>query len=371
METRPKNKRKAVEDEKSRPAKGSKPNATNATDLLPLPLVSPDKTNDTPDKKDTEDAHEDKQGIEFEVVGVAPSLAKPTPPYCYVHVLERGKNRVFRSEKLSNAYKDKNADSIKDTMTFLTKADFDAFNANMKKDQDNLSSNQSNTLTAEEHKALARINQKRQLRIPTKSLHIRYKTTSFSNAVIVLWELRDHEGKKLWHWKPRDIIPTLQAFQDDTHTSIASNKANELITNMAQIEKRNLEKGENAVLKTKKGYGEHYIYTYFILDLPDEGWTVQAKNQSIHNVLTHFGSELKRIMSSNLFLAAYRDCVGAYSKVLGRMIFEPEKGVGFRSFIQQTTINVGIINDYTDVSSKRIHSTSSFPSNILLSTVRH
>jgi hypothetical protein len=267
-----------------------------------------------------------------------------------VYVLEHGKHIKFDRPEIAEAYKHENSDSIVDTIEFPTTTSYLEYKKQTGTDMPTpVRQVKKEKLTPEEERALARITKYREEHAPTKTINVIWKTTSFSRAVLVFIEIRDQNGKHYWCFKARDFVETMKAFAADKTTKLNGLHTKQLIENLHFAERRNPDKGENSA-DTVKGYTNYQAYTHFVLrELNNAGITnSEQETEHITNILKYFGSELKRIMSSNLYIASLRDCVSKYSKLLDSKMFEPQKGVDYQTFMQQCTVLVKPMVNLTD-----------------------
>ena len=284
-----------------------------------------------------------------------PASPPPVGPYCTVMILETGKVLTFTDQRRCRIYKEENSDSIQDTIDFLTKEDHDNY-----KKQDATPVSHAKVTDEQfselEKQALARIKKQISTFTPTSHFLIRYKTTSFSRAVLFLFEPRNAQSDKLWHWKPVDIVPTIKAVIGDSITTVSNGMTRYIFENMDHADKRDLEKSESSVLKSKAGYNETIIYSHFKLPLANGAtWTRKEEQELINQVLTTFAQEAKRIMASAIFCEAYKSTVGKYSEKMAPAIFTPKKGASFPKFIQGCDADIAPLNQFTDVSSSPTH----------------
>ena len=271
-----------------------------------------------------------------------------TPYYATVYKLESGRFMTFKSKDVAKAYWEENAEVIKDTQDFNTKTEYDSYMLIAKTTRQASTTNvKTERMSPEEQKALARITSHRQNNSKTKSINVRFKTTTFSNAVVVFIEARDQYGCHLWTFKPTDIIPTLQAYSADAIVKTSNTHTKQLINNMDYMERRDLTKGDNIPEKNNKGYAQHVIYTYF--NLPEtSNNTKETELAYITKELTASIHEIKAMLATNLFCNVLRECIKQYSTKLEEMTFNPDKGIGFQTFLNQANVGVTEIKSFTD-----------------------
>ena len=279
-------------------------------------------------------------------------ITSPSVPFCRVFLMDNGKKMKFQNLTEAQLCQDDNMETIQDSIDFESESECKECMKRPNDHSPNSGSNNSDTLTLEEKQALSRINSRRRQNAPTKHIALRCRTTAFSRAVAVFMEPLDHEGKKLWHWKPRDIAPTIKSFIQEGLVVINRDATRMFIERMDSAEKRDPEKTENDAKKSR-GCTDQILWSHLELPLkPGETWTREAEKKWILDTLTGVGNEVKRLLSSALFIASHKDTVGSHSTKLADLIFEPASGKGpdFKTFINQSTVTVAPFHVCTEAS---------------------
>ena len=305
-------------------------------------------------KKNTQEGSPPKKNKEEEkktIDGGFQSKAKTKKPRgkkYTVFKLDTGKDMIFTNKKHADGYEQENADIITDTLTFDTEKGFSDYQNTTNMDSPVPKGNiKKEVLSPEERLSLARIKQHRMQNAPTKSISVHFKSTTFSRACVVILEVRDQWGKPQWNFKAKDTMAVLQGYVSDSATVVNGTHTVAIIENLRCIERRDLEKSENTTEK-RKGYSQYKLVSYFVIPNSDQITTMEEESIHLKQELQGFARELKRILSSNLFSASLREVISGYSEKLEQMTFAPEKGPTLQTFMQQCTVVVEPIKNFTD-----------------------
>ena len=262
-------------------------------------------------------------------------------------VLTTGKHAMFQSTAIADRYASENGDAIVATHTFPSLAACQKFKTEFTQKPKQEKTNNHSHASLEDQAAIERINRRRIANAPSKTLMFLYKTSSFSTACIFFMRVLDQSGAPQWYYKQKDHTHTLKAYAEDVSTKINGNQTMAMIQNMDYTERRDLEKGENIIMKTK-GYVQYEQFSHFIIPVTDFKNEEQEKAY-IEETLTFFGNEMKRIMTTTLYLGALRECTQSYAPTLVKHLFGEVPGIPFRQFIHDCRVVVRPLREYTDV----------------------
>ena len=276
-------------------------------------------------------------------------------------VLSTGKQIMIRSPVTAEKYALENGDAIVATHTFPTLVACQKFQNQFTPTPKIESSDKQTHTTLEEQAAIERINRQRIANAPSKTLMFLYKVTSFSKACVFFMRVLDQSGAPQWYYKQKDHTHTLKAYADDISTMINGPQTKVMIDNMDYTERRDLEKGEDDVMKIK-GYVQYEHFSHFIIPVEDFKNEDQER-EYVEETLIFFGNQIKQIMTSTLYLGVLKECTSAYAPTLVKHMFGEIPGLPFKQFIQDCQVVVRPLREYTDVIVKnKVH----FVRNILL-----
>ena len=80
---------------------------------------------------------------------------------------------------------------------------------------------------------------------------------------------------------------------------------------MDYTERRDLEKGEDDVMKIKR-YVQDEHFSHFII-LVDDFKNEDQEREYVEETLIFFGNQIKQIMTSTLYLGVLKECTSAYA----------------------------------------------------------
>lgn len=266
-----------------------------------------------------------------------------------VFILHNGKEMKFDIKRNADLYEQENPEMIRDIIPFDTETAYKTYQS-QKSESFCEHYMKDNDLNEEEKKALARIKQHQRENAPYRTISIHYTTTTFSKAVVLIFDILDTYKKPQWNFKARDFVQTMQAYAFDTSTDIAGRHTMEIIRNLKTTERRDLNAKNDNKSDKKRGYVNYKTYSHFILPSKNV-FEIACENQEteyIQTVLMQFGEEMKRIMQSKLYVASLRQHVASYSKKLERLTFEPVKGPTLHQAVGQCKVLVEPIISFTD-----------------------
>lgn len=258
-----------------------------------------------------------------------------------------GKELKFTSKVYANAYEEENSDMIADTLIFDTESEYKQHQAN------GTSDNPGETTTGEilspnDKKALARLKRYRLEHCPTRSISTLYKTSVFSDAIPLVFDVLDISGNTFWIFKEADFHANMQAFVNESGIPVQGKHTKEIMNNMVLLERRDKEKGDNDILKNKAGYVQYKAVSYFILPRNPEINTMELEEKYIEEQLLKFGNDMKKFMTSPLYNASLKEHINSYAPNWAKLVFSPQKGPSLTDFVKACSVTVGKIKDYTD-----------------------
>ena len=264
-----------------------------------------------------------------------------------LYILNNDKHMLFKNPAHADLYLKDNSDVIKTTHHFPSLKAYADFKKQAPATPQNTAVVKVEGLSPAEEQAALRINRRRVENAPTSAIACYWHTTAFSRACLVVFDVLDQNGRSQWYYKPRDFVDTLQAYSLDESVTLNGTHTQEIVKNFQTTERRDLEKSDNTIHKGKGGYTNYKAYSYFLLPVGNFSCEME-ESEYIGSTLSFFGDEMKRVLSSPLYCSALRACTAAYSDRLEKHLFEPTKGLDWKSFIQHCNIVVRPFGTYTD-----------------------
>ena len=300
------------------------------------------------------------QANEFKLV--PPQMASVVTPqrpqnafgkYCTLFVYDGGQQKRITKPATAKRFEAEYGDSIENKLAFDTQQEFNLHQQASNDVPDRFAPEiKIEGMSSGDQALIAKIKRRRLQDTPTRSINMFWKTTGFTAAVIILLEIRDPQGKHAWFFKARDFVDTIKACVREGAIAIHGTHTREIIMNLEYMQRRDALKGENAVAHSKKGSNKYELYnpiSHFVLPLGRMSFANSAEEQAyILNALNATGTELKAILSSDLYNACLKDTILSYSEKLAEAAFSTAKGPNIQGFMTQAVVKIKPVVNFTD-----------------------